>query len=253
LKVALRSFPFSNDAPVPHSNAWYDQFFDGIKAAAMYHAQIAQREGVDMLILANYPWAEDGGQTSSSATRTYINTKWKNIIAAIRAIAPLVKITIDYHVDQAEYDWYGSLDYLGDKWWVPLATTDRSSVSEMYTAAMNKLTTYYQPISRRFSNKPFIFSEVAYYSANTSAMQQYQVYSPEISDFLPAVATSVSDYDEQARAYQATLLAFANTPWVQGCYSFGYAYFDFDSKGYSIRAKTAEEIMSQIYQQLNGM
>lgn len=256
LKVALRAFPYAGGAEaaafsVPHDNAWYDLFFDATMASYMYHAKIAQQEGVDLLMLANYNWVDDGGPTAS-ATRAHINTRWKGVIAAVRTIAPSVKLTTDNYTDAPEYDWYGDLDYLGAKWWEPLATTDKAPVAEMYATATNTLTTRFKPISERFGNKPFIFSEVAYYSANTSAMQHYQVFSPEISDFTAAVAASTSDYDEQARAYQATLMAFANTPWVQGCYSFGYAYFDFDSKGYSIRGKTAEEIMSQIYRQLNG-
>ena len=259
LKVALKGFPYPVDdqSPefsvlVPHSNSWYDLFFAEVKAAQMYHARIAQQEGVEMLILANFNFSDDGGPASSAATRTYINAKWKDIIASVRTVAPSVKLTIDNYVNATEYDWYGDLDYLGDKWWSALATSDNASVTEMYATALSILNTNYKPISDRFGGKPFIFADVAYYSANTSAMQQYQVYSPEISDFTAAVAKSTSDYDEQARAYQATLLAFANTPWVQGCYSFGYAYFDFDSKGYSIRGKTADEIMSQIYKQLNG-
>jgi hypothetical protein len=254
LRVALRGFPYPAGATeeagfaVSRSEAWYDQFFDEVKAVLMYHARIAQQEGVELLILPNFNWADD----TDSAKTTYINGKWTSIIAAVKTVYT-GKLTTDYHVERPEYDWYGNLDYLGDKWWLQLAGTDSDPVAIMYTAAMDKLTTYYQPISVRFANKPFLFAEVAYYSANTSAIQQYAVTSSEIGDFVPAVAVPASDYDEQARAYQATLLAFAETEWVQGCYSFGYAYFDFDSKGYSVRGKTAEEIMSQIYQQLNGL
>jgi len=136
-------------------------------------------------------------------------------------------------------------------WWEPIATTDSDTVQSMYDAAISILNSRYLPIVNRF-NKPFIFSDVAYYSAESSARQLYGVYAPQIDDFSPADPTVPSDYDEQARAYQATLLAFAATPWVQGSYSFGYSYFNHDSKGYSVRAKTAEEIMSQIYQQINA-
>ena len=258
LRVALRGDAFPAGTiefeifRASHSIAWYDQFFDEVKTVLMYHAMIAQREGVDLLILASYNFVDDGGPTSSSATRLRINSRWKDIIASIRVIAPAVKLANDRYADAPEYDWYGDLDYLGGIWWEPLATADNASVSEMYATAMNILATRYRPLSERFGNKPFIFSEVRYYSANTSAMQKYPVYSREIDDFLPEIVTVPSDYDEQARAYQATLLAFANTPWVHGCYSFGYSYFDIDSKGDSIRRKTAEEIMSQIYKQLNG-
>jgi len=261
ISVALKAFTYAADGAaeagfkVSHTNAWYDLFFDEVKAAWMYHAKIAQQEGVELLILPgfNWDWVAQTGVSTSPATRAYINSKWKGIIADIRSIAPSVKLTIDMYVPLPEYDWYSDLDYLGDKWWVPLATTDNASVADMHAAAIDRLKTFYEPISARFANKPFLFSEVAYYSANTSAMQYYSVNSPELNAFLPAAATPASDYDEQARAYQATLLAFAATPWVQGCYSFGYWYFDIDSKDAGIRGKTAEEIMSQIYQQLNGM
>jgi uncharacterized protein (TIGR03437 family) len=121
----------------------------------------------------------------------------------------------------------------------------------MYNRAITLLNSRYLPIQRRF-NKPFIFQSIAYYSADTSAMQVYNVdNSPQISDFLPEDPSVASAYNQQAQAYRAVLLAFAATPWVQGCYSFGYSYFNFDSKGYSIRGKTAEKIVSQIYQQMN--
>jgi len=250
LKIVLKSFPFPNNFYGSYSNAWYDQFFSQLQKEAVYHAALAQQEGVEMLMLANFNFGADGGPNDSPAARTYINSKWKGVIAAIRASGYTGRLTIDYFVDRPEYGWYSDLDYLGDKWWWPVATTQSDTVQSMYNAALAKLASYYLPIENRF-HKPFIFSELAYYSAATSAMQQYQVDAAQINDFLPADPSVDSSYDQQARAYQAVLLALANTPWVQGCYSFGYSYFNFDSKGYSIRAKTAEEVMSQIYKQIN--
>lgn len=241
----------------PHPREVYDLFFDELKAVLMFHAKIAQQEGVEIFIIP-YSYRDPyvaANLQDEPAMKAYYNAKWKSMVAAVRSIAPSVKLSADLYQDDPAYDWQGDLDYLGDKWWVPLATTDNATVSEMYATALDKLKTYYQPISARFSNKPFLFAEVAYHSANSSAMNwlKYPADSPEMDPFRPAVAIPVSDYDEQARAYQALLLAFAATPWVQGAYSFGYQYFDLDEKGYSIRSKTAEEITSQIYQQLNGM
>jgi len=260
LKVALRGFPYpvgsdEEDAfNVPHANAWFNQFFVEVGATVLYHAKIAQQEGVSMLILPNFNWAEDNAETQiDKDTRTYINTKWKALIAAVRAIAPAVKLTTDSHVERPEYDWYGDLDYLGDKWWVSIAASSSASVGEMYAAAASELIDKYLPVSQRFGNKPFVFSEVAYYSADTAAQHTYGVYSPQIGDFIPADGTVPSDWDEQARAYEAVLWALAETPWVQGAYSFGYAYFDFDSKSYSIRSKTAEEILKQVYGAINAV
>jgi basic membrane lipoprotein Med (substrate-binding protein (PBP1-ABC) superfamily) len=113
------------------------------------------------------------------------------------------------------------------------------------------LETKYQPIYQRF-NKPIVFTEVAYYSADGSATQQFGVYSSEISDFLPETVSVTSDWQEQADAYEAVLQAIAEKPWVQGTYSFGYSFMDHDCKGYSIRAKTAEEVLKSIYAQFNA-
>lgn len=254
LKVALRPFAYAVSAAediaftLSHPDAWYDQFFDQVKAMYRYHAKIAEQEGVHMLILNNLNWADD----TDAGKATHINEKWNEITAAVKSPNYTGKITTDYYVDRPQYTWYQYLDYLGDKWWWPLASSGTATVGDMYAAAMDKLTTYYQPITVRFPGRPFVFSEIGYYSADTSAQQTYGVYDREIDDFKSAVSPPDSAWQQQADAYEAVLWAFAGTPWVQGCYSFGYAYFDFDSKGYSVRGKTAEEVMSQIYQQLNA-
>ena len=258
LNVALNVEPFPNNFPGPHSTAWYDQFFSQITLMELYHAKIAQQEGVGLIILSGLSFGVDsqGGPPS-----TYINAKWKSVVAAIRASGYTGKLTSDEVPSLPEFDWPGDLDYLGGTWFWPVATTDSDTVLSMYNSAINILTSHYLPIEARF-HKPFIFQSVAYYSADTSAMQLYSIdttggsgsatSSPQISDFLPPDPSVASAYNQQAQAYRAVLLAFAATPWVQGCYSFGYAYFNFDSKGYSIRDKTAENIMSQIYQQINA-
>jgi hypothetical protein len=253
LKVALRAVTYpagtTEEAAfaVSHSTAWYDQFFNEVKAAFLYHAAIAQQEGADMLILSNFSWAVDDNDSAKAA---YINGIWKNdIIPAVKAVYT-GKITNDTYVGRTEYDWYGSLDYIGDIWWVRLASSPTATIGDLYSAATSSLNTYYDAIHTRFG-KPILFTEIGYYSAATSAQQVYTVTSDEIHDFKPAVTPPASQWQQQADAYEATLWAFAETSWVQGCYSFGYAYFDFDSKGYSVRAKTAEEIMSQIYHQIN--
>jgi len=154
---------------------------------------------------------------------------------------------MDAYVESPEYDWYGDLDYLGSNWVWPVATdTAGTNFADMKARALQLLQDEYLPRYQRF-NKPFIFSQLSYYSADGAATQQYGDYSPEISPFDPETPSVLSDWDEQADAYEAVLWAFAETPWVQGVYSFGYAYFDLDAKDYSIRGKTAEEVLKQIY------
>jgi len=49
----------------------------------------------------------------------------------------------------------------------------------------------------------------------------------------------------------AQCAAFAQTPWVEGAYTFGTWYFDLDAKDFSVRGKTAQEVISQMYQRIN--
>jgi hypothetical protein len=249
LKVAIRAegFPDSRAEEATysrsHTNQWYDAFFEQVKKVIMYNTRIAKQENVEMLIINNFNWTDD----NKPATATYINKKWKDIVAAVRAEYPAVLLTNDNYVDRPQYDWFGDLDYIGDIWWWPLATNKtNTNFASMKAKALQILKNTFLPRYKRF-NKPVIFSEMAYYSADTSATQKYGVYSPELSDFDPETPSVLSDWKEQADAYEAVLWAFAETPWVQGVYSFGYSYSDHDSKFYSIRGKTAEEVLKQIY------
>jgi uncharacterized protein (TIGR03437 family) len=255
LHVALGSFLYPGNFPGPRTESWLERFFGQVQSISLFYAKLAQQEGVEMLILPNFVF--DADTNNDQATRRYINAKWKALIAAIRASGYTGKLaSSSLTFVRPEYDWFGDLDYLGDGFLRPVATSDHDSVQNMYDRVIDTLTTYYLPIVNRF-RKPLIFTGIAFYSAASSSLQTFVfevedfALADKISDFLPADPSVASNYEEQARAYQAVLLAFAATPWVQGAYSFGYAYFDFDSKGFSIRAKTAEQILSKIYKQIN--
>jgi hypothetical protein len=253
LHVALTPEPYPNGFTGSHSTTWYDQFFQQVQSTFVYFAKIAQQEGIEMLILGDF--ALDADINNEAVTRRYINGKWKEIIAAIRTSGFTGKLACqgggnDGKMNWPEYDWYADLDYIGLFWSIPVATSSNDSVQSMYQVAMSRLASQYRRIFDRFQ-KPLIFTSVMFYSARSSALQTYNlfdVFSPQF-----AVDPSVpSDYDEQGRAYQALFRAFAATPWVYGAYSFGYEYFNLDSKGYSIRGKTAEKIVSNIYQHINA-
>jgi hypothetical protein len=202
---------------------------------------IAKQENVEMLMLSVPGWKDD----TKPATAAYINKKWKDIVVAVRAEYPEVILTNDNYSDRLQYDWFGDLDYIGDVWWWPLATNKaNTNFASMKAKALLILKNTYLPSYQRF-NKPFIFSELSYYSADGSATQI--IDDAKTSDYDPETPSVLSDWKEQADAYEAVLWAFAETPWVQGVYSFGYSYSDHDSKNATIRGKTAEEVLKQIY------
>jgi uncharacterized protein (TIGR03437 family) len=249
LHVSLSGGPYPPFFWGTHSSIWYDQLFQQVQAFSVYYAKIAQQEGVEMLILG---WLDFDAEThpEDQSTRAYINAKWKNVVAAIRASGYQGKLASSRLFDYPEFDWYADLDYLGDSTWFPVGISDTDTVNTMYDRVIQILTTNYLPYVNRF-RKPVLLEQLAYYSARSSALQTYGYLSPEIAEGKPAIGSVPSDYDEQGCVYQAVLLALAATPWVQGAYSFGYGYFDYDSKGYSIRGKTAEQIVSQTYKQIN--
>lgn len=251
IKVAVRAFAYPAPAPYAgftrsNTDAWYDAFFAELERCFLIHAAILQEEGVEMMMLPNFNWEDDNNSTK----RAYINQKWKTLIATIRTVYT-GKLTIDYFVERDEYDWYGDLDYLGDKWWWSIADNTSFTVDQMVTRALQRLNDTYLPRKNRF-NKPFIFSEYAFYSADSSALQTYGVSSSQISPFGPEDAAVASAWQQQADAIEALLWAFAQTPWVEGAYAFGVWYFDTDAKDYSLRGKTSQEVVSQMYQRINA-
>jgi uncharacterized protein (TIGR03437 family) len=253
LHVALRSQTYPNDFDFSQGTAYTDAVFQMLQSFSVYYAQIAKQEGVEMLLIESIYIVNNSKILNGNPTlRSYISAKFKSIIAAIRAAGYTGKLTTDSYINFPEYDWYGQLDYLGDRWGesTPIATSDNDSVQSMTDKATALLTSRFLPGVNRY-HKPFIFTSVEYYSAHTSALQTYS-FGPQIFEGQAADPTVASDYDEQGRVYQAVLRAFAATPWVQGAYSFGYTYSDLDSKGYSIRGKTAEQIVSQVYRELNA-
>jgi uncharacterized protein (TIGR03437 family) len=228
-----------------HTLEFMDRYYASKQQYFLYFARLAQKEGVEMLELANDNW-----QDETPATKAYINGKWKDILAAIRAGGFTGKLSTDKLFAQTNfYDWYAGLDYLGDGLFTPLGTTGKETVQELYDSVVRKLDSWL-PIANRF-HKPFIITTIEYDSTDRSALKTY-IPDRDLSKFAPTNPAILSSYDTQARVYQAILLALAETPWIQGAYTFDYQYFEMDSKSPSIRGKTAEEILSQIYQQINA-
>lgn len=254
LHVALTAQPYPNGFAGAHSSAWYDRFFEEVQSTLLSFARLARQEGVEMLVLGNF--SLDADRNNDSVTRSYVNDKWKQIIAAIRSSGFTGKLASQGGggtgtMLRPEYDWYAGLDYLGVFWQIPIATSDSDSVQSMFQQALLRLDSQFKPAFNRFQ-KPLIFTSIMFYSARTSALQTHDLFEV-VSPQFAADPSVPSDYDEQGRAYQALLRALAATPWVQGAYPFAYEYFDLDNKAYSIRSKTAENVVSQIYRQLNGL
>ncbi|MEQ1949749.1 MAG: carboxypeptidase regulatory-like domain-containing protein, partial [Bryobacteraceae bacterium] len=244
LNVDLRSDLAANSFAGIHTIAWIDQFFGEFQSYLLHDAKIAQQEGVEILEVKSTGWPNE-----TSATKAYINAKYKALIAAVRASGYTGKLESEKVNAQPEFDWYADLDYLAGPISFPAGITATDSVQALYDAAISQLNSTFLPLSIRF-HKPFILT-LNFNSTNLSATGFYN-QDTDVGHLVPNNPAILSSYDAQARAYQAMALAAAGMPWIQGVFAFGYAYWDMDAHSVSIRSKTAEEILSQIYQQVQA-
>lgn len=254
LRVVLFPQPYPTTEPYagynrPNTAAWYDEFFIELANCLTLYAHVAEAEHVEMIVIPSSNWYDAEEPHKDPVAMAKINERMKAIIATIRTIYH-GKLSSSYFIDRAEYDWYGDLDYVGDIWWWPIAKSTSDTVEQMRIEALRILDSRYLPIYDRFK-KPILMSSVAYYSADSSALQRFGVGSPEISPWGPETST-LSAWQQQADAFEAVYSAFGQRAWVQGGIVFGNWYFDVDEKGYSVRGKTAQHVLKLLYENLNS-
>ncbi len=207
------------------------------------YARLAEEEGVELLILGmdNYP--EEDFEIVDSGMNQLSETVKQNYSGFL---------TTDYFPDpppEEKYSFTDKLDYIGDKWWPPLADTPDTDRAEMLKKARKELQGRYYSLFQKYG-KPVLFSQIGFSSFDGAAMGIMSAEDPRISEWEPLDNSIPFDFQEQADAYNASLQAMAETPWIAGVYSFGFAYWDTIDKSPSVRGKPAGEVLKQWYQQI---
>ena len=225
-------------------NDYLTQWFTSFSEAEKYFADLAERAGIDALIIG----AEYYGTERH-------NEWWEKIIKDTKNLFSN-PITYEFtHRSREDYDleWMKELDFLSYSYYPPAKAMDMDyinnvTVDTMKTESVEEMKEYLYPrrkrirsISERFWNKPIAFTEFGVRSSNGCIMMPY--------DFL---WNTPYDGEEQANFMEASLETFYDLPeWM------GFFWWKWDetqirpqyhndprgNKGFTVQGKPAEEVM----------
>jgi PKD repeat protein len=175
---------------IPPSDAWFQSYGNFIN----FWAEFSQENKVDLLCIG-CEFNSNDGQTAS----------WENITARVRE---RYSGPITYAANWDNYPnvhWWNSLDYVGIDAYFPLTNTHDPTVEELKTAWsfwVNAIASWQATV-----NKPIIFTEIGYMSAEGTNEAPYNY-----------VSSSPVDLQEQVNCYNATFQTFYNKNWFYGFY-----------------------------------
>src|SRR3989344_5541849 len=180
-------------------------FFANYKKMILGYANIAQATGTEQLSIG----AELYKLTSNLSNEPY----WRDIISSVRAVYS-GKLTYSANASNSTYEEIGlpfwdALDIVGISMYKRLSTTKTPTVSSLLTEWQKIETNFVFPAYNKL-NKPIIFSEIGYRSADGAAIE------PGNYD-----SSSPVDYQEQVDLYTA-LFEF----WKGKDYFFGVNLWD---------------------------
>ncbi len=264
LQVGLHPQPHFPDTPeswwdsAPLDFSWWNSWFDQYTNFAVHFADLAEKQGIDMLVLGG-EWlspALPGGKLANgnpSGVPADSELRWQEILAEVEshfsgtiawsmALPPSGEIPGYFqYIDQIHLNWSPSLQ------------SDQSSAQDDFTALAEQ--SLEGEINEFWSAwlKPedkLIILRIAYPSVSgwnsdcdTSENETcYDIY--EFTNPAPYLPNLKTDLDEQAKAYTAFLSAISKINWISGVISWGYyAPVVLHDKSISIHGKPAEEIL----------
>jgi hypothetical protein len=197
-------------------------WFASYQTYILNYAALAQRLGVQQLVI--------GTELEEASTHA---SEWLSLIKKIRRVyGGSLTYAANFGSEVESISWWGALNDIGVDAYYSLNPTEPDFGWSTYLTQLSAL-------SRRFDNKPILFTEVGYTSmANTASEPwNYTVNSP-------LSLTAQSD------AYQATFQAVASEPWLAGMYWWAWSpqipNGPTDS-GYSPQNKPAEQVLTSWY------
>lgn len=272
LDVALFPAPqFPTDAAAwwqsaPRSDpAWWDAWFDRYRAFALYHADLAARNGGGMLALGG-DWigpALPGGKLSdgsASGVPADAEARWRALLADVRAhFSGPVYWALAYPGGLEEApNFLSDLDGIYLLWQAPLGSAASPTLEEMQAEA-GRLLDGEVSAFRQALNKPLVLA-VAYPSVSGTAagclpdgsggcLHWMELSRPNADN--PAFTV---DLKTQLDIYQALLGAVNTRSWVGGFVSRGYypAAVAQDQSA-SVRAKPAADALWYWFPRLTGL
>jgi len=204
------------------------EWFASYKDYLLHYAKLAAQYNVEAFSI--------GTELLNTTTPNW-QSAWEGIIKEIRAVfsGPLV-----YGANWDEYKTIGfwdKLDFVGIDAYFPLTAKKNPTKEELISAWKGITEDMDKWLKEKQINKPVIFTEVGYCSAEGTNIQPWNVLSNLPEKFI--------DQQEQADALDAMLTVCTTYPWFKGFYWWNYFPQDrWSPLGYTIKGKGAEEVFS---------
>ncbi len=223
--------------------AWFKSFTD----ASKYFAELAERIGVDALIIG----AEYNGTEGQNAS-------WEKVIEEVRQLYS-GPITYEFTPDSRKYydlEWFKGLDFLSYSYYPPACALNQEKFDamsnpgakdnpvqtlEMMMDYLSSRKARIHSISEKYGNKPIAFTEYGVRSSHGSVMCPYEVF-----------WESYYDGEEQANFMEASFQTFYGMPEWMGLFWWKWdetqnrPHYHADPRGdlgFTIQGKPAEQVM----------
>ena len=210
------------------------EWFASYKDYLLHYAKLASQYNVESFSI--------GTELVNTTTPNW-QPSWEGIITDIRGVFPGLLI---YDANWDEYEAVGfwdKLDFVGMDAYFPLTGKKNPTKEELTSAWKGHFDTIGRWLNDKKINKPVIFTEVGYCSADGTNIQPWNVLSNLSEEFI--------DQQEQADAIDAMLTACTAYPWFKGFYWWNYFPQDrWSPLGYTIKGKKAEEVLSGWFKKL---
>lgn len=204
-----------------------DAWFTSYKNYLIHYARLASRYNVELFSI---------GTELVNVTLPNWQSQWDDIIKELREIFPGA---LTYCANWDEYktvDFWNKLDFVGIDAYFPLTAKKDPTKEELIAAWQGNMGEVENWLKEKQLDKPVIFSEIGYCSADGTNIQPWSVYSNLPGEFI--------DQEEQADCLEAMLAACSTYSWFKGFYWWNYFPQErWSPLGYTIRGKRAEEIL----------
>jgi len=254
-------FPVNPDSwwdSAPLDFSWWNSWFDQYQKFAVHFADLAEKQGIDMLVLGG-EWispALPGGKLANgnpSGVPADSELRWEGILAEVdsrfsgtiawsMALPPEGNIPGYFqHIDQIHLIWSPSLQ--SDQSLTQDELTDLAEQS--LDGEINEFwSTWLKPEDKLLILR-IAYPSVSGWNSDCDPVEDETCYDfDEFTKPAPNLPNLSTDLDEQAKAYTAFLSAINNKSWISGVISWGYyAPVILHDKSISIHGKPAEDIL----------
>jgi hypothetical protein len=171
------------------------------------------------------------------------NTTWEGIIKEIKAVYSGKLVYCANWNEYQDVEFWDKMDFIGIDAYFPITDKKDPTKEEMIDGWKNNALQLDKWLKGKNINKPIVFTEIGYCSADGTNIQPWSTLSNLSEEFI--------DQQEQADALDAMMAGCSAYPWFKGIYWWNYFPQDrWSPLGYTIRGKKAEEVLTEWFNKL---